>query len=245
MSSRTSPPRSADSPSKSDKRPPDVRGFWRTTLAVVAPVPALGIAASTAVAPYQMSGETADILAGASNNPGAMRLSVWLGLLTALTIVPAAIAVIWVCRRRAPRLTTVAAVLTLLGFTAAVVLPNDEVDALTAAEEGLDRTAVLALIEAVWNQPAVLVALLLFLVGMVIGGILLGIALWRSRAVPRWTAVALMVSSPLHLVFDGGINAITALTWVLTAVGFAGASVALLRMSNDEFDLPPVASPAT
>jgi len=98
--------------------------------------------------------------------------------------------------------------------------------------------------EAVWNQPAVLVALLLFLVGMVIGGILLGIALWRSRAVPRWTAVALIVSSPLRLVYDGGINAITALTWVLTAVGFAGASVALMRMSDDEFDLPPVAPPA-
>jgi Domain of unknown function (DUF4386) len=207
-------------------------------LALVAPLPALCIAVATAVAPYQMSGETSDLLAGAAADPAAIRLSVWLGLLTSLTLIPATIAVIWVCRRRSPRLTSVAAVLSLLGFSAALILPADELVALTTAEEGLDRATVLALIDAEWGQPTVAVALLLFLVGMVIGGILLGIALWRSRTAPRWMALALIVSSPSHVVF--GPNALAALSWALAAVGFAGASVALLRTDNDEFDLPPV-----
>lgn len=236
----TNAPVPTGTPSTLGRRPPDARGFWRILLAIVAPVPALAIALSTATAPYSTSGDSADILAGAAAEPDVMRVSAWLNLLTAVTLIPAVIAVIWVCRRRAPRLTTVGAVLTLLGFSAAQALPNEELDALTAAEKGLDRGVVQALSDAVWNQPMVNAALLLFLAGMVIGGILLGIALWRSRSAPRWMALALIVSSPMHLVFDFGVNAISALSWVLAAVGFAGASVALLRMRNDDFDLPPL-----
>jgi hypothetical protein len=236
----TNPPVPTGTPATLGRRPPDTRGFWRILLAIVAPVPALAIALSTATAPYSMSGDSADILAGAVAEPDVMRVSAWLNLLTAMTLIPAVIAVVWVCRRRAPRLTTVAAVLTLLGFSAANVLPNEELDALTAAQEGLDGGVVQALSEAVWNQPMVIAALLLFLVGMVIGGILLGIALWRSRWAPRWMALALIVSSPMHLVFNFEGNATSALSWVLAAVGFAGASVALLRMRNDDFDLPPL-----
>jgi hypothetical protein len=225
------------------KHPPDVRGFWRTLLAVIAPVPAAAIAVSTLVAPYS-GDESADILAGAADHPGAMTASVWLSGLAVLTLVPATIAVVLVCRRRAPRLTAVGGAVSVLGFSAAFMLPDEELDALTAADKHLDRATMLALADGVWSQPPVVTALILFLVGMVVGGILLGVALWRSRVAPTWMALALIVSSPLHLVLPSGVTAVTALGWALTAVGYAAASLALLRTPNDEFDLPPVAAAA-
>jgi hypothetical protein len=222
------------------KSPPEARRFWRVLSAVVAPLPALALAAAALVTPYPVETDAAAALAGAAADQGAMRIVVWLGLLAAMTLVPATIAVAWVCRRRAPKLTAVGAFLSLAAFGATAALPNGDLTALATAQNDLDRTVVVALDEAVWGQPTVVTALLIFLPGMVIGGILLGVALWRSGVVPRWMALALIVSAPLHLAPGFGNNALAALGWALTAVGYTGASMALLRMNNDAFDLPPV-----
>jgi hypothetical protein len=238
--STTNTPEPAGSLPAVARSSPDVRGFWRILLAVVAPLPGIGIAVSSAIAPYSMESDIGDVLAGAAADTGAMRIAVWFSLLATVTLIPATIAVAWVSRRRTPRLTAVAGCLTLLGFSAGLALPNDELTALTTAQEGLDHATVQALTEALWNQTTVVLPLALFLLAMVVGGILLGIALWRSRVAPRWMALALIVSGPLHVVPTGGVNAVAALGWALTAVGFAGASFALLRMNNDEFDLPPM-----
>ena len=218
---------------------PDLRRFWRVLLAVVAPVPPLAIAASTLVAPYPMDGEFTDVLSGVAASPGRMQAGLWFGLLALLTLVPATAALAWVCRRRSPRLTTVAALVAVPGLTAATVLPNDELTALAASTRRMDNGTLLALNEAVWNQPTTLAVLALFLIGMVLGGILLGVALWRSRIAPRALPVALVVGSVLHLAPAFAGNAVSALSWLLTAVGYSAATLALLRMSDDEFDLPP------
>lgn len=222
------------------KSPPDARRFWRVLMAVVAPLPTLALAAAALATPYPFEADTATALAGASADQNAMRIVAWLGLAAAMTLVPATIALAWVCRRRAPRLTAVGAVLSLAAFSATAALPNGDLTALATVQHDLDRPVVVALDEALWGQPTVVTALLIFLPGMVIGGILLGVALWRSRVAPRWMAVALIVSAPLHLAPGFGNNALAALSWALTAVGYTGASLALFRMNDDAFDLPPV-----
>jgi hypothetical protein len=227
------------------KSPPEARRFWRVLLAVVAPLPALALAAGAFLTPYPFEADAPAALAGAAADQDAMRIVVWLGLLAAMTLAPTTIAVAWVCRRHAPRLTAVGAVLSLAAFGATAALPNGELTALATVHHDLDRTVVVALDEAVWGQPTVVAALLIFLPGMVIGGILLGVALWRSRVAPRWMALALIVSAPLHLAPGLGNNALAALSWALTAIGYTGASLALLRMDNDAFDLPPVAAGST
>jgi hypothetical protein len=72
--------------------------------------------------------------------------------------------------------------------------------------------------------------------------VLLGIALAKSGVVARWVGAALAVSQPIHLVsaiiLPSKLLDVT-LGWGLTAVGFALVSVAVLRMSDDGFDLPP------
>ncbi|MEV4459593.1 hypothetical protein [Microbispora sp. NPDC049633] len=86
-----------------------------------------------------------------------------------------------------------------------------------------------------------LVAGLLFILGIVVGLLLLGLALWRSGAAPAWAGILLAAGGFTHPFMPGHVASGVGL--LVTAMGFAGVSVALLRMRNDEFDLPPV-SPA-
>jgi hypothetical protein len=61
----------------------------------------------------------------------------------------------------------------------------------------------------------------------------------RSHAVPAWAALAVMLGGATHPFIPTSVG--QGLGLLVAAAGFAGVSAALLRMSNDEFDLPPVA----
>jgi hypothetical protein len=77
--------------------------------------------------------------------------------------------------------------------------------------------------------------------GHLLGTVLLGVALWRSRVAPAWLAIGLAVSQPIHLTsVMTGIRWIDLIGWGLTGVGFSWAAWRLLRMRDAEFDLPPV-----
>jgi hypothetical protein len=67
---------------------------------------------------------------------------------------------------------------------------------------------------------------------------------WRTRLTPRWMAVGVMVAAPLDVFGPGQLlvhNGLPALSWILTGIAFFGVSLALLRTSNDDFDLRPIA----
>jgi hypothetical protein len=87
------------------------------------------------------------------------------------------------------------------------------------------------------GDPVILVAGLLFVSGIVFGLSLLGAALWRSRVAPAWFGIALIVGGATHPFLPGPVA--QGIGLFVAAVGFAGASLALLRMGNDGFDLPP------
>ena len=72
----------------------------------------------------------------------------------------------------------------------------------------------------------------LFVLGHVVGTVLLGVALWRSRAVPRWAALATIVSQPLHFVAAVvlGSPSLDLVAWGLNAAGFTAAAVAALSL---------------
>lgn len=90
-------------------------------------------------------------------------------------------------------------------------------------------------------HPTSNVAAGLFVLGHVLGTVLLGIAMWRSRAVPWWAAVLTIVSQPLHFVAAVIVvsPSLDLIAWGMNFVGFAAAAVAILRLSDDEWDLPP------
>ena len=53
----------------------------------------------------------------------------------------------------------------------------------------------------------------------------------RSRTIPAWAAWALIISQPLHIVFAVVVpsNALDALAWALTTIGFAMAAATMVR----------------
>jgi hypothetical protein len=54
-------------------------------------------------------------------------------------------------------------------------------------------------------------------------------------------AAALALATPVEfLVVSTAGNIGPVLAYVLTAIGFGSASLALIKMNDDEFDLPPV-----
>jgi hypothetical protein len=218
----------------------DLRGFWRCTLAVLAPLPMLALAVEVLVVPFPVRGDIRQAIAGAAAHPGSAQVALWLALIFAVAIVPATMAVLWTARRGAPRLTLAAGVALLIGFGA--TLPDSDLAAVNAAQKRLDPALVAALDGAVWAHPAVGIHTVLFLLGQAVGLILLGIALWRARVLPAWLGLLLAASGPAHLLMPG--NASAAASWALTAIGYGGASIALLRTGNAAFDLPPEGAPA-
>lgn len=101
---------------------------------------------------------------------------------------------------------------------------------------GLDPAAVSKLSAAIEGHPIMQLSGLLFIAGITFGLLLLGIALWRSRVAPAWMGLALAIGGFTHPFLPGHLA--QGLGLLVAAVGFTGATYALLRMRNDDFDLP-------
>jgi hypothetical protein len=224
----------------------DRRTFWRLLLAFVAPVSGFALAVTNAITPGALNGSAKDEVTSIAAHQGAAEASMWFGLLFILTLVPGAIAVAWVCRRRKPTFTAVVGFLTIFGFLSGMANPNTNLVALIGAQKGVDQQTLVTLVDATSNSIFVGVALLPFLIAITFGRLLLGILLWRARVAPRWMAAALIAAAPVEFINISGGNLQPTISWALTGIGFASATVALLRMTNDEFDLPPLpATPAS
>ena len=217
---------------------PDVRRFWRVLLAVIAPLPMLFMGVQNLLSPVDGGESFAATVAAYRADPGLAAVLQWLQVPFLVLLTPAAFAVAWVARRGAPRLATAGALVALTGFLAGFgVLGGTPHPAYLTARDGLDVAAVGELVAADGEHPVVLLGGLLFILGITVGLLLLGIALWRSRVAPAWAGAALAVGGFTHPFLPGHVAAGIGL--LVAAVGFAGASVALLRMRDDAFDLPP------
>jgi hypothetical protein len=181
-----------------------------------------------------------NIVAAVERQEGVMAAGQWLSLLFFAFLVPAVIAVAAVTRRARPRLTAVGIALTVPGIAAGFGLsPNDTTMAYLVHTSDLDVATVGELDEAWWALPVATIGSLLFIIGIVFGLLLLGIALARSGQVPPWYGVALAVGGFTHPFVSPAGHVVVGLGLWVAAVGFAGASLALLRMRDDDFAPAP------
>ncbi|MGW4817411.1 hypothetical protein ACWEP4_00155 [Streptomyces sp. NPDC004227] len=216
----------------------DVRGFWRVLLAVVAPLPMTGMGLSYILSPVDGGSSFEDTVTAYTGHLDQARVTQYLGVPFLVLLIPATFAVIWVSRRGAPRLTTTGAILALLGQLAGFpLIQGGDLLAYMTVRNSLDVPTVTALQKALEEDPLALTGGLLFIVGIVIGLLLLGLALWRSGAAPAWMGIALALGGFTHPFMPGHVASGVGL--LVAAAGFAGASVALLRMSDDDFDQAP------
>jgi len=219
----------------------DARAFWRILLAVGAALPFLAKGVEYIISPLRGGEPFAEMVEAYATHRDLVPLLFALDAVFTLCLIPATVALAWVARRRAPVLTAVGGFLGLFGFFA--VLPRGVDDmgmAQVTVDEKLDVATVGRINEALWANPLPSIAILFFLIGLVIGLPLLGIALWRGRVVPRWAAGCLILGTATHPFIPGGVAAGIGL--IVAGIGFLAVSGVLLRMGNDEFDRPPVSA---
>ena len=105
-------------------------------------------------------------------------------------------------------------------------------DEITRIADGLQVPAMAAVSGVIW------------LVGHILGMVLLAVALGRAGIVRWWVAIALAASQPIHLIaaiiLPSRLLDVT-LGWGLTAFCNLIVAIAVVRMPNSEFDLAPLA----
>jgi hypothetical protein len=219
----------------------DARGFWRIVLAIVAPLPMLAQGIYYLLSPVDGDADFDTTLAAFRAHAGLASGLMYVDAVFVTLLLPATVAVLWVARRGAPRLTTWAGAISLTGFLAGFTLMGGVLTSpLLTVRHGLDPSAMKDMSAAFEGDPLIAGASLLFIVGVVIGLGLLGLALWRSRAVPAVYGILLMLGGVTHPFIPGHVG--QGIGLLVAAAGFAGASVALLRTPDDAFDLPPLAA---
>ncbi len=169
---------------------------------------------------------TASNVARAVAHPTAMQLAAWLDL-TILFFLPALGVVAYLAGARTTRLGWVASVLAI-GTTIPGIAYLLATDVLYV--EAIHGAVTARAITAYNNSGVVTVATLVFLVGHVVGMLLLGVALWRAESVPRWAAVSLAVSPFLEIA--GGavdVRPLGVAAYLLLMAAFGACAVAIAR----------------
>lgn len=150
----------------------------------------------------------------------------WLGLVAVLTLVPGLIAVAGLLP--ASRLKTWAITLCVGGYLCLGALLSEDSLLWSGARAHTDPQQIADLLTAV--HPSMNVATGIFVVGHVIGTVLLGVALLRSHLIPAWAAWLVIVSQPLHFTAAVIVASppLDLIAWSMTAVGLAVIARALL-----------------
>lgn len=159
-------------------------------------------------------------------------------LIPGLLIVPAMVYAARLARPRAPRLAFLGGGLSALAWMAGLVGLGATGLVVYHAVGLPDQSTPAALIDRLGADPIVGTLTLLFVLGHVLGMVMLGAALWRSRAIPQWAAVLFTAYPLVHLLAHvvGSVPLDNA-SGVLLAVPSIMAAVAVLRTSNAHWDL--------
>ncbi|MPY80053.1 MAG: hypothetical protein GEV04_16660, partial [Actinophytocola sp.] len=163
----------------------------RLATAVVIPAGPAAVAVLRYMLPYDTTDDTAAMVHKVAADPQAQSLVLWLGLVAVLTLVPGALWVGGLTRPRAPRLTTAALLLLIPGYLVLPSLVSEDALLWSGVAAGLDQATLTRLAAA--EHLTLAVAGGVFVLGHVVGTVLLGLALWASRTVPRWAAVLTIV----------------------------------------------------
>ena len=219
------------------RRSSPVFSTWATALLL--PLGPAAVAVLRLVLPYYTAGSPEETVAEVGRHPGAQSMVLWLGLVAVLTLVPGVIAAASLCRAAAPRLTSWALALAVPGYLALAVMLGADQLLWSAHQAGLSAAQSAALFSAA--HPTVGIATGIFVVGHVVGTVLLGIALVRSGRVPAWAGWATAVSQPLHFVATVflGSPQVDFVGWSLTAVGMAFVARELLRSDSSTEPVTP------
>jgi hypothetical protein len=158
------------------------------------------------------------------------------GLLTVYLLPVSLLAMAWLAMRRSPWL---ASIVTLIVFISLFPLAAFSAqDALTYDLAHMGSNPLFVRIAQQFNNDGIMSYYnAMFIVGTVFAPLLIGIALWRARAVPIWAAVLITFSRLLvflYPLFPGlpGIY-IQLLSWGLLFIGSLPAALAMVKVPDN------------
>jgi hypothetical protein len=217
----------------------DVRSFQRYAAAVIMLVPATCVAIGRLFQTDDSdTRRTLDLIAA---NPDRQFTFALFGFIGLVTVVPAFLAAASLSRRRRPMLTTVALAVNLTAYLGAFAMGAiDNLYLIGASLPPEQRDVAASVIDKMWSTGIPGVSTNLFVLGHIIGAILMGLALRGSIATVGW--LAMLLTTPMHVVAFVVLQmpALDMAAWLLMTLAFACCAVKIVKMSNDEWDLPPL-----
>ncbi|MFC9693317.1 hypothetical protein ACFTSF_32510 [Kribbella sp. NPDC056951] len=217
----------------------DLRTASRWIAALILPIGPAAVALLRYFLPYDTVDDPATITSKLLADPGRTSLMLWLGFIALLTLVPGAYFVGRLIRTRVPLLTALSLILVVPGYLALPWMASGDAFTWSAGQAGLDGGSIAKAAEVAHGSVGA--AAVIFVVGHLLGTVLLGIALWRSRMVPRWAAIAVAISQPIHLIAAVVVvsHTLDLVGWGLQAVGFAAVGWAILRLRDEDWEPLP------
>src|SRR6266702_4491259 len=142
------------------------------------------------------------------------------------------LAMAWLANRRAPWLASIAAFITLLGFLPLALYVGQDSLYYDIARWGSNPLFVD--MAQRWNTDGIMAFYgMMFGLGTVFGPTLMGIALWRSRAIPVWAAICLTFSRlPVFLFLLVSYHVESAIVLAGVVLLFIGSIPAALAVLN-------------
>jgi hypothetical protein len=219
----------------------DLRTFQRRLAAAVLLVPATSIGLARL---FQIDdSDTRQALDLVATDPGRQFTFALLGYIGILTIVPAFLAAARLARRRRPVLAMIALGINLLAYLGSWAIGAVDNLYLVGGKLPVEqRDAAAVVIDKMWAEGLAGVSTGVFVLGHVLGAILMAFALRGSISTVGW--VAMLLTTPAH-VFAFVVLQVPVLdmaAWMLMALSFGYCAVAILRTSDDEWDVPPLSS---
>jgi hypothetical protein len=206
---------------------------WTTwAVVILLPVGPAAIAVLRLLLPYYTASDSSAMVAAVQAHPGRQSAVIWLTYVGILLLVPGMLAAARLARSGSPRLTAWAVALLVPGYLSLGGFAAEDHLLWSAHRAGLSAADSAALVDA--SHPSIGVSIGVFVVGHVVGTVLLGLALLRSGRIPAWAAWAIVVSQPLHFVTTVflGSPQVDFVAWSLTAVGMAMVGRALVTSSE-------------
>jgi hypothetical protein len=162
-----------------------------------------------------------------SDNPARYVAAAYLMVLAAWAFVPGLIGV-WRLFQ-GPRVTVgqVGTGLLLIGMITTIAFVGFGVYEYEAATSGLDPAQMARLADNAEASAVAIPLLVVFLVGVVVGSLIVAWSLWRHRIAPVWSPVAIVVGTILNFLADSAALSATAFAFQL--VGFGWIGLRLLR----------------
>jgi len=176
-------------------------------------------------------------LAKIAAHPGRQRAEIVCDLLVAFML-PAVLYLMRLAGTRAPRLALAGGTIAFAAWLAGLLSLGASDILLDHADRLPERATAISLVHAVTSDPWFVILEAVFIIGHLVGMLLLGVALWRARAVPRWAAALVGLAPVAHLVVHDLSGVVDAAAFALFAIGMAACAVTLARTPEPPAEIP-------